>query len=273
MSSARGIRTRTSCGLSAVTPASWSRAPRERIPGIGPGSSPRQGDALPLRHIRMEPPAGTDPAASSLPRTCSAIELRRHKLEEVDSNHHCRGQGPADCRYLTLHGAAAGCYPRLAALQGAPGRWTQRPRTLGETRTHTARPLMPVPPAIWATRAQSRHPVPTRGHPLYESGAAAVRGGKAARRGLEPRPPRPERGVLPVRRTGIGTGDAIRTRAGQDLSLLSAAIGLRPRAPPGSRSPFSGLRVQCITSHACGAQSGQRESNPRCQLGGLLLCH
>jgi hypothetical protein len=79
MSSARGIRTRTSCGLSAVTPASWSRAPRERIPGIGPGTSPRQGDALPLRHIRVEPPAATDPAASSVPRTCSAIELRRRE--------------------------------------------------------------------------------------------------------------------------------------------------------------------------------------------------
>lgn len=32
-----------------------------------------------LRHVRMEPPAGTDPAASSLPRTCSAIELRRRE--------------------------------------------------------------------------------------------------------------------------------------------------------------------------------------------------
>lgn len=90
---------------------------------------------------------------------------------------------------------------------------------------------------------------------------------QAARRGFEPRPPRPERGVLPVRRTGIGTGGAIRTGTGQDLSLLSAAIGLRPRAPPGSRSPFSGLRVQCITSHACGAWSRTGESNPDDLLG------
>jgi hypothetical protein len=28
--------------------------------------------------------------------------------------------------------------------------------------THAARLLMPVPPGVWATRAQSRHPVPTR---------------------------------------------------------------------------------------------------------------
>jgi hypothetical protein len=69
-----------------------------------------------------------------------------------------------------------------------------------------------------------------------------VRDGKAARRGFEPRPPRPERGVLPVRRTGIGTGGAIRTRTGQDLSLLSAAIGLRPCAPPGSRTPFPWIK-------------------------------
>ena len=110
----------------------------------------------------MDPPAGTDPAASSVPRTCSAIELRRHELEEVDSNHHCRAQGLADCRYLTSIGAAAGCYPRLAALTRGARSLDPAATYPGEIRTHTARLLMPVPPVIWATRAQSRHPVPTR---------------------------------------------------------------------------------------------------------------
>ncbi len=111
------------------------------------------------------------------------------------------------------------------------------------------------------------------GHPLYESGAAAVRDGKAARRGFEPRPPRPERGVLPVRRTGIGTGDAIRTRTGQDLSLLSAAIGLRLCAPPGSRTPFPWIKSP-VHHRLCLRRSERiAESNPRSQLGRLLLCH
>jgi hypothetical protein len=46
------------------------------------------------------------------------LSLSRRELEDVDSNHDCRGQGPADCRYLILHGAAAGCHPRLAVLTG-----------------------------------------------------------------------------------------------------------------------------------------------------------
>ena len=41
------------------------------------------------------------------------------------------------------------------------------------------------------------------GHPLYESGAAAVRGGIAAHRGFEPRLTLPESAVLPVERMGI----------------------------------------------------------------------
>jgi hypothetical protein len=43
-----------------------------------PRFRPRRLTAL-YRSSRLEPPAGTDPAASSVPRTCSAIELRRHR--------------------------------------------------------------------------------------------------------------------------------------------------------------------------------------------------
>lgn len=150
-------------------------------------------------------------------------------------------------------------------LQGAAG---LRPggRALGGGRTRNIWALDPasLPVGVRAPKAATRcRPGPPA---VRERGRSRARR-QAARRGFEPRPPRPERGVLPVRRTGIGTGGAIRTGTGQDLSLLSAAIGLRPRAPPGSRSPFSGLRVQCITSHACGAWSRTGESNPDDLLG------
>jgi hypothetical protein len=190
MSSARGIRTRTSCGLSAVTPASWSRAPPERIPGIGPGTSPRQGDALPLRHIRMEPPAGTDPATSSLPKTRSAIELRRHELAAQDSNLESSGvKAWWVCQFpYRPSEPPPGATPGQPFLQGTPGRWSRGRGALGGIRTRSIWHLEPASLPCWSTSTWSRHPVPTRGHPLYESGAAAVRGGKAARRGFEPRP-------------------------------------------------------------------------------------
>jgi hypothetical protein len=40
----------------------------------------------------------------------------------------------------------------------------------------------------------------------------------------------------------------------------------RPRAPPEARTPFSGLRVRCITRHACGAERtmvGKQGLEPR----------
>ncbi len=52
-----------------------------------------------------------------------------------------------------------------------------------------------------------------------------------------------------------------------DFGAYLCQLELRPRAPPGSRTPFPGLRVRCITSHACGAQRRRRESNPRDQGG------
>lgn len=56
-------------------------------------------------------------------------------------------------------------------------------------------------------------------------------GRTAAGQGFEPRLAGSGPAVLPVRRSGIAV-----------------------RAPPGTRTPFPGLRVQCITRHACGAQ-------------------
>ena len=55
----------------------------------------------------------------------------------------------------------------------------------------------------WSTSTGEPPPGADPGRPLYESGAAAVRGGIAAHRGFEPRLARPERAVLPVERMGI----------------------------------------------------------------------
>jgi hypothetical protein len=66
----------------------------------------------------------------------------------------------------------------------------------------------------------------------------------------------PECGVLPVGPAGIGTGGASRTRIPRGLSSRGLPVASLPRAPPEARTPFPGVRAQCITRHACGARSG-----------------
>jgi hypothetical protein len=79
--------------------------------------------------------------------------------------------------------------------------------------------------------------------------------------------PRPERGVLPVGPAGISTGGASRTRMPRGLGSRGLPVASLPRAPPEARTPFPGVRAQCITRHACGAPSGP----PRTRTGNLLL--
>jgi hypothetical protein len=55
----------------------------------------------------------------------------------------------------------------------------------------------------WSTSTGEPPPGADPGHPLYESGAAAVRGGVAAHRGFEPQLTLSESAVLPVERMGI----------------------------------------------------------------------
>ena len=64
--------------------------------------------------------------------------------------------------------------------------------------------------------------------------------------------------------------------AGRDLNPQTArfelasfaGLALPARAPPEARTPFPGLRVRCITRHACGAQKSRTgESNPDILLG------
>jgi hypothetical protein len=65
-----------------------------------------------------------------------------------------------------------------------------------------------------------------------------------------------------VRRPGIGAGDASRTRMPRGLGSRGLPVASLPRgAPPEARTPFPGVRAQCITRHACGARSGIQESN------------
>jgi hypothetical protein len=100
--------------------------------------------------------------------------------------------------------------------------------------------------------------------------------GLAAGQGFEPRSRGSGPRILPlddpalVRKAGVEPGvDEFRARQVSRLPSL-------PRgAPPEARTPFSGLRVRCITRHACGAErhvgvepvfpieSGQEESNLR----------
>jgi hypothetical protein len=63
------IRPANLLGLSQAPLPNWARTACERIPGIGPGPSPWQGDALPLRYIRIEPLPGVEPGDVSIPRT------------------------------------------------------------------------------------------------------------------------------------------------------------------------------------------------------------
>jgi hypothetical protein len=80
--------------------------------------------------------------------------------------------------------------------------------------------------------------------------------------------PRPEHGVLPVGPAGISTGGASRTRIPRGLSSRGLPVASLPRAPPEARTPFPGVRAQCITRHACGAQSGP----PRIRTGKPSPC-
>lgn len=107
-------------------------------------------------------------------------------------------------------------------------------------------PQHPASRADLSARLEYEHMEPPPGvepgHPRYEGGAAAVRGGVAAGQGLET-----SIGGFRIRcpaigRSGIGTG---------------AGIRIRSRALPGTRTQmFPGLRVRCIAIHARSAQSG-----------------
>lgn len=119
----------------------------------------------------MEPPAGTDPAASSLPRTCSAIELRGHAFREQDSNLRAPGSKPSrdavnPPRSEPPPGADPGLPPYRGGVTAVCG---GRVRPAGfepaSSRLSTWRLCH------WATNAQSLWTVSNRLPPQYECGA------------------------------------------------------------------------------------------------------
>ena len=159
----------------------------ERIPGIGPGPSPWQGDALPLRHIRMEPARRIELRLSPYHCDVLPLPLSRHELGKHDSDVHRRA---SKARRLPVTpfpiGAPTGCYPRLAVLTG-------NARTLVPGASCARRDLNPQPPgprpgasACWATSTWSRPPVPIRASCLTGAGPQAVRGGEATGAGIGP---------------------------------------------------------------------------------------
>lgn len=87
------------------------------------------------------------------------------------------------------NGAPAECHPRLADLQGPSGPWTQGPVCQAGFEPATSRP------STWRLcllgyKHMEPPPGADPGHPPYEGGAAAVRGGKATGAGIEPAWPR-----------------------------------------------------------------------------------
>jgi hypothetical protein len=85
--------------------------------------------------------------------------------------------------------------------------------------------------------------------------------GMAGDPGFEPGLPDPESGVLPVTPVSIEYGRRDSNAHLAELESAVSAVGLRPRTPPESRTPFPGVRARCITRHACGAWSERLDLN------------
>jgi hypothetical protein len=95
-----------------------------------------------------------------------------------------------------------GATPDSRSYKERPGvgpRGVSAPRACvrGAGLTHTGQPLRLVPLPLGYADLEPP-PGVEPGHPRYEGGAAAVRGGKAEEPGFEPRPAGPEPAVLPV---------------------------------------------------------------------------
>jgi hypothetical protein len=104
----------------------------------------------------------------------------------------------------------------------------QASRTLGGTRTrnHTALDRARLPTC--GTSAREPPPGADPGQPPYEGGAAAVRGGKAALHGFEPRPAASGAAVLPLDQRASSAEGAIRTHRPRGLSSRGLPVAVTP---------------------------------------------
>jgi hypothetical protein len=139
---------------------------------------------------------------------------------------------------------------------GRRRRRAPRPSDRHKLSKPVAAPAAHLPPSLPRLEYEHMEPPPGAdpGRPLYESGAAAVRGGVAASRGFEPRFPEPESGVLPVGRKGTGCGrrDSNAQTARSELARSPNCRHFRVRRP-GIEPGFPRLRVECFTDIARGA--------------------
>ena len=164
-STSRGIRTRTTGGLDAVTPACWSREACERLTGFEPATSTlatSRSDLL--SYNRMSPPPVPTRAARPY-----------------------QGRADADPKGIV---PGAGLEPACACFKGRPykgrpvvGPGGQCPRRDSNAHcpdSHSGASCR------WATRTQSRHPGSNRAIRRTKAKPQAVRGGEATLPGFEP---------------------------------------------------------------------------------------
>ena len=128
------------------------------------------------------------------------------------------------------------------------------PGVLGGSRTRNRRLLKP--PSLPRLEYEHGEPPPGAdpGRPLYESGAAAVRGGMASGAGLEPagRGSGPRWGRLRPTRKRCGRRDSNAQTARSELARSTNCRHSRVRRP-GIEPGIPRLRVECFTDIARGA--------------------
>jgi hypothetical protein len=156
-----GFEPATSTGEVALLPAELQ--PHGALPRCRPGRHAHtKGERTPIRRASV-PGAGLEPA-----RACF--------------------KGRQGCRQPTPErtGAPARCHPWLAGLTRAARSLEPEASTLGGTRTRNHMALNHARLPVCGTSAREPPPGADPGHPPYEGGAAAVRGGLAATQGFEP---------------------------------------------------------------------------------------
>jgi hypothetical protein len=218
----------------------------------------------------MEPARGIEPRPSPHQGDMLAIVTRQASLRELESDQ--RAHDPKSCRDTVNPPRIV--EPSLSAdlskppLQGAAGhRPGGHPCARRDLEPATSR-LSTWPLCQLEYEHMEPPPGADPGHPPYESGAAAVRGGVASGAGLEPAWAgfRVLLGSRQPARKCTGGGTCTRMPRGlssRGLHCRHSRVrrqGLEPR--------FSGLRVQCFTRIARGAWSRTGESNPDDLLGG-----
>lgn len=217
------VSTRPSCAAASMTCGSFDARPV-------PCSSWNDSTTRLACRARMPETMGHAAACNSQPPSAPRMQsaYRTIPIRIADNSwqafsralYPCR-QPPGAARTDRIGAATTSACERIPGLEPGP-----RPRQ-GRALTAELHPQR-APPRC-RPRAAKR----------YERGAAAVPQRQAAHRGFEPRSSHSECDVLPIGRMGI----VLCYSRIPDAARVSEA-----------RTLFYGLRVRCITSHACGAK-------------------